>query len=236
VNITLIRAFWLERFTSPVRLLLVFMTLGLSLLITFFHTPVELPTWEWTMYFTLILGAGIIGRDLSTGVLQLILARPVRRVEYVFSRWAALGTAALGLTLIGWIIALPFSVSGGNLTIPKVLVLLTEHLLTAYGLAAVITAFSALVAGFGDLALWLAGLMISFSIGAFGTFAKQSWARRLAGELIETLIPHFSIDRLSADGSFHYTPIIAWFSTVFLSLLLATVAMNRKELSYATAG
>src|SRR4029079_16239697 len=37
----------------------------------------------------LLFGAGIIGLEASTGVLQLVFARPVTRAEYVLSRWLA---------------------------------------------------------------------------------------------------------------------------------------------------
>ena len=40
-----------------------------------------------------MIAAGTIGQDVSSGVLQLLFARPVRRSEYVLSRW--IGIVAL---------------------------------------------------------------------------------------------------------------------------------------------
>ena len=233
MNLTLLTAFWRERFTSPVRLLLLFMLWSFSILIAFLKRPAELPAAEWTIWLTLTLGAGIIGRDLSTGVLQLILARPVRRWEYVLSRWFALGTAVFGLAFLSWAIAAPFSVVGGGTTINEALARILESYFIAYGLAAVITGFSALLPGFGDLALWLVGLMFSFGIGAAGHFTNRAWAARLAHEIQATLIPTMPVDDMAANGFLLY-PIVVWVSTVTLSLLLGVYAMNRRELSYAT--
>jgi len=59
---------------------------------------------------TLILAAGIIGQDVSSGVLQLVLARPVTRREYVVSRWLSVslmgGLLASAQVLIAWLLLL----------------------------------------------------------------------------------------------------------------------------------
>src|ERR1043166_4430499 len=47
----------------------------------------------------LILAAGAIGQDVSSGTLQLLLVRPVSRPSYLVNRWLASGLGALGLTL-----------------------------------------------------------------------------------------------------------------------------------------
>jgi ABC-type transport system involved in multi-copper enzyme maturation permease subunit len=229
VNLTLMSAFWRERFTSPVRLLLLFMFWSTSLLISFVRRPVTLPADDWTIWLTLILGAGVIGRDLSTGVLQLIFARPIQRWEYVISRWFALGTAVFGLALLAWLITVPFALAGGT-KIGAALVRLVESYFIAYGLGAVITGFSALLSGFGDLALWLVAGMFSMGLGMLGAFARQGWALTLSSELLFTLVPNFDFDR-----GFYYN-LVSWASTITVFLLLGVFAMNRRELSYATAG
>ena len=46
------------------------------------------------LVLALILGAGSIGRDLSSGVLALLFARPIVRTTYVIAKWTAVSLAA----------------------------------------------------------------------------------------------------------------------------------------------
>src|SRR5262249_47296609 len=45
-------------------------------------------------FYGMVLAAGAIGQDISSGTLQLLLARPVTRPGYVMSRWIAAGFGA----------------------------------------------------------------------------------------------------------------------------------------------
>ena len=45
----------------------------------------------------LILAAGSVGRDVSSGVLALVLTRPLVRTTYLLAKWTAVSTAVAAL-------------------------------------------------------------------------------------------------------------------------------------------
>lgn len=53
--------------------------------------------------FAAIIGSGLIAGDEENGTLDLVLAQPVRRVEFFVGRWLAFITALLGILLIAWL-------------------------------------------------------------------------------------------------------------------------------------
>ncbi|TPW04775.1 MAG: hypothetical protein FD129_2853 [bacterium] len=236
MNKTLILAFWKERFTSLVRLALLITTWGFPILLTLFQEPIRVPLASGFFGAFMVLGAGVIGRDLSSGVLQLILARPVTRQEYVLSRWAALGSACFGVGFVGWLIVLPLSISSGGMPVDEALLRLVDIAVTAYGFAAVLTGLSALLPGFGDLAILLGGTIAAGTISFLGATLNHPEIRRIGIEISATLFPAFESGRLFHDGTFHYYPLVSWASTLFLGLLLAVYAMNHREFSYGSAG
>ena len=96
MNATLLLSFWRQRFTSPIRLVLLAVAFGVPLLILVFMPSAGFTPLGDTTGLALIFAVGMIGQDLSSGVLQLLFARPVRRAEYVVSRWLGVGRARRG--------------------------------------------------------------------------------------------------------------------------------------------
>lgn len=236
INRTLIVALVRERLASPVRVLLLVSFWGLAILGGLMSRQVRPPDAGNTLWLTLILGAGVIGRDLTSGVLQLILARPVGRAEYVWSRWIGLSLFVSALAFVSWLIVLPFALSNGGCTFPAALLILGEHLLLAFGLGAVITGLSSLVSGFGDLGLLLLGYIMAQIIGFVGKLKGIALLDRLGDELATTLVPQVDLDQVMAGGTLHVYPFVTWLTAVTLSLLVAHWALRRKEFSYAAAG
>jgi len=236
LNRTLMLAFWRERFTSIIRIGLLITVCGFPLIGRFFVKPVTVIGPADIIAAMMVLGAGVIGRDISTGVLQLILARPVTRREYVLSRWLALGCAGFAVGFLCWLILLPLALSSGGSTINHALLRLGEIGLASFGFAAVITGLSSLLPGFGDLALLLAGVMVGSFLSFLGDVGKSPAVSRIGEEVARTLVPMVSFGDVLYDGTFHAYPILAWASATTLGLLLAIYAMNRREFSYGSAG
>jgi ABC-type transport system involved in multi-copper enzyme maturation permease subunit len=168
-------------------------------------------------------------------VLQLLFARPVRRWEYVTSRWLGAGSivALVGIAQ-GVLIALVMTVRGAAPGAGDAIAFVGERVLGGFGLAAVFVLLSSLVAGVGDVALWIAGQAV-LAISVMVAQAK-GWmaAGRVLGELQGALNPGVPIAQI-ANGLAPWAPVSSYLSTIAVCLTLAVILVNRRELSYASS-
>ena len=104
MNVTLVSALLRQRLASPMRMFILFAltvpALGISALTGAFAPVVGGGYW-----FALVLAAGAIGQDVSSGVLHLTFARPVTRSSYVLSRWGAAAAGGFALALARLLLA-----------------------------------------------------------------------------------------------------------------------------------
>jgi ABC-type transport system involved in multi-copper enzyme maturation permease subunit len=143
------------------------------------------------------IGSPAISAEIDSGVLQTVVARPVRRSEVLLGKWLGLAGVLAAYTAIvsGLLVAVVYWASGYVPPDPAVaaafvfaegVVLLTVVLLLS-------TRLSALAAGVIGVALfgiaWLAGV-----VGALGT-AFHIQAMRTAGDVSQYLLP--------TDGLWH---------------------------------
>ena len=234
MNDTLMLTFLRQRLSSPVRMVILSAMLFLPLLfITVMPGAGFAPLGE-SQPLILLFAVGMIGQDVSTGVLQLLFARPVRRWEYVLNRWISVGLAA---TAACWLQALLawglLSLRGSPPPPDYVLMFVAGRALEAFGLAAIVTLFSSLIGGYGDLALYLLG---SIGLGIVGLVAQaQGWhAVHQAVQVVsDSLTPRLEMAQFRAGAPSWYA-IASYLSSVSLALWLAVVSVNRKERSYAS--
>jgi hypothetical protein len=234
VNATLVVAFWRQRLTSPIRLALLLAAFGFPLLgVVVAHGSLSML--GDSAGLTLIFAVGMIGQDVSSGVLQLLFARPVRRMEYVASRWFAVGAAA---SIVGALqIALSLmalAARGGAPPAQDAALFVLQRVLESFGLAAVFALLSTLIGSVGDLALYALGT-ITTGLVEWGA-QMQGWTllARVTGELQGFLTPKLPLAQLIAGSPIPLFPFVSYLSTVTLCLALAVLVMNRKELSYAS--
>jgi len=182
-----------------------------------------------------IVSAGILGKEFSSGTPQLTFARPVTRAAYVLARWLACVTATLGFGLIAVIIALLIPREAFEPHLPVVPLLVT--MLTACGTCAVILGFSALTNGFADIVL----------VAALGTLAGFLG---MLTDRIHAVVPGHGLAQgvdtmfrwvyptLTTSGGLHTAITLesaaGFAATVGGWLLLAVVAVGRREITYAT--
>jgi len=233
VNRTLLVAFLRQRFTSPMRV-------GLLLIVTVFPLGAAIfannlaPLAGPASVIALILSAGAIGQDVSSGTLQLLLVRPVSRPSVLLHRWLASVIAAVGFTLVLLLLATLALLA--HKTQPNALDLVRmvlEAACSAAGSAAVMVMLSTLVGGLGDVALFFAALILSQMFEVLGTFQHWDWLVRACAEVHGVLSP-----QLSWEWMVHGTPpswfaLASWASTVTLALAVGIARLNRRELSYA---
>jgi ABC-type transport system involved in multi-copper enzyme maturation permease subunit len=186
--------------------------------------------------FGLVIGAGIIGQDLSAGVLQLMFARPVTRMSYVVSRWLGCMGLAVALTVIqvlsGWLL---LQVRGMPAEAGTALAFGATQVLAAIGIVSVLTLFSSLIGGFGDLGLYLLATILGGVMSAGGQIAGAAWARHTGEEIGRFLAPAPDIGRMIQATSPSWFEITSFVSTIVLCLAVAVWLINRRELSYASS-
>jgi hypothetical protein len=234
VNLAIVTALWRQRLTSPMRLLLLLATFFPPLALTaLMATPA--PLHGLASFFAMVLAAGAIGQDVSSGVLQLTFARPVSRPSYVTSRWFAAGAGGFAIALVQLALAmLVLAARGAMPGAPLLFVMALTSLVAAFTGAAVMIAFSSLVNGLGDVAIFamaFIGLPIARTIAA-----GRGWymAASAIGELSRTLQPSPDLGWIAGLGTPQWTDLATASSTITLALAVAIVAVNRKELSYAS--
>lgn len=235
MNHALLVGFWRQRAASPFRLALLAFVVGLPLLPLLVMPQMGLAPLNDVKALILIVVAGAIGQDVSSGVLQLLFARPIRRSEYVLCRWTGASLAAIALCVFQ--IAVAFGLLAARGAAPpaaSVLEMAGEHVLMSVGLCAVIVLFSSILNGIADVGLWVIGSLTATIVGVAGSALQRPWLARVGKELERVLTPTVSLGFLSTPGSIPWFDIASYLSTITLCLALAIMAVNRKELSYAT--
>jgi ABC-type transport system involved in multi-copper enzyme maturation permease subunit len=234
VNLTLVIGLLRQRLASPMRAtILALMVLLPPALVSMIH-GIGLSGLGDALPIAMLFAIGMIGQDVSSGVLQLVLARPVRRWEYVISRWlsASLGASLASLAQIG--LAWVWMASRGNAPEPSAIGLLVAgRELQIFGVVAVMALLSTLVGGLGDLALYAVFSILGGIVVMVGQFSHSNVMQWAGHELSALLSPQIELAQIAA-GVVPWAQLATYASNVSLCLLLAVVVMNRKELSYAS--
>lgn len=233
MNRTLIVAFLRQRFTSPMRL-------GLLMLVTVF--PLGAAAFMGTLAplagvaspVALILAAGAIGQDVSSGTLQLLLVRPVSRPSVLVHRWLASVIGTVGLTLallaLGTLALLAHRTHPDGLDLVRMLL---EATCSAAGSAAVMVMLSTLVGGLGDVGLFAATLILTQMFLGLATLEHWEVVARACSEVQGTLSPQLSWEWMQHGTAPSWFAVTSWASTVTLALAVGIARFNRRELSYA---
>lgn len=233
MNKTLVHAFLLQRFSSPMRL-------GLLFLMTVFPLGGAIIMGTLSVFsglaapIAMILAAGAIGQDVSSGTLQLLLVRPVTRPSYLVSRWLAvvLATSVILATLLT-LGSLALVLRGSPPDAREVLLMLAEGMLTAAGQAAVIIMFSALVNGLADIGLWFACTVAVQMLTLAAQFKQWSGVITFLGHVNEVLSPSFKLNWLAQGTPVPWFAVASFVSTITLALAIGITRLNRREISYA---
>lgn len=230
----LVDAFVRQRLRSPVRVLLALVVFAFSTLPALLARDLGVLDASAATLFALIVAAGAIGQDVSSGVITLTLARPVVRWRYVIARWlgASLLSAALAALLV--LAATLAVIARGSL--PQTLVVLRlvlELVLAAAGMAAVVIGFSSVVNGLADVGLIAAGAILAGIVQLIGGANRLPWLSRLGAEVSGSLAPTLSLAPWFAGDWSAWPRLASYLSTVTLALAVAAWAVSRREYSYA---
>jgi ABC-2 family transporter protein len=177
----------------------------------------------------LILAAAAISRDASTGALQMILARPIRRTDYLVGRYLGIVVAfaafSAACVILGLIVKVawgprgpiaPLALAGG----------IGFATLWAAQMAAVIVFFSTFLPGYGDvIAVLLLQVFVSLRTNvAWLVQASETVGRELLPAVAWGGVFRGEPEDLAAAGR-------AVFATV-LFLSAAVIVFSRREFGY----
>lgn len=235
MNGALVLGFARQRLTSPVRLVLFAFLFGMPLLLGAAAPALGLQPFRDISGLILLFAAGVIGQDVSSGVLHLLLARPVSRAEYVASRWFAAGSLAASAALIQ--LALGCAILAARGAAPDAAqagLLAGEHMLRCFGVAAVIVLLSSFMGGIGDLGIYFVAAFTALIAAQVGPSIGMPWLATAGLELQRFLSPAVDLAGLAHGEALAKSGVVPYLSTVTLCLGLAIVVMNRKELTYAS--
>lgn len=196
----------------------------------------SLPDSTYAFLMALTMGSGLIGTDAASGVLQIVMARPVTRTAYVVGRWLAAAALVAGMSVTQTaLVAISAVVRGHSLGWSPLALAATTQMSIALGIPAVLIAFSAWMPGLGDMRVWVLGWLLGGVIHLIGEAKALPWVSHMGNEVQGILYPRLEPDTLADLLVAPWNPVVAWASTLTLALAVAIVVLNRKELSYGAS-
>jgi ABC-type transport system involved in multi-copper enzyme maturation permease subunit len=189
----------------------------------------------------LVLAAASVSKDASSGALQMILARPIRRVDYLFGRYCGILLAYAAYVAATGALALLFSpllgklLGGGNagkLSPADLVRGAAGSLLSATLLAAVLLFFSTFLRGYGDvLAYFLLSLMLS-APDVLSRPLGMPWLSKLGIAARENILPRVPWEEV-LRGENVVSPATGEFVLALTAYLtFAAWIFSRREFSY----
>ena len=179
-----------------------------------------------------ILGAGSVSRDVSSGALQMILSRPIRRTQYLFGRYVGiLATFALFLvftSLLAFVVVnLAAPGAAAEVSAFRLAGLTAETFLSGAFPAAILLFFSTFLPGIADLV----GLLIFYMVLHLpGSAGSVLW--KVAEVARENMLPDVSwMEALRGQGV-ALAAAGRWVFALTVYLALAAVVFSRRELPY----
>jgi ABC-type transport system involved in multi-copper enzyme maturation permease subunit len=218
--------------------LLLIVTTGL--LAATFHKPASL----WPTLVTLlaiITGSALIGPELSTGALQLIVTKPVRRPVYLLSRVAGVFAAVCVAAAAGVCAEGVARLASGAEAMPwrELAEALGGALLESFLAIALLTLLGSVTRAYFNAAIYVTTqIVLSLAESLLGVARARG---RAVGQYLEH---HPAIERGLAGVSdflfpdappeLHWLWVLRLLATAAIALLLACLAFGRREVPYGS--
>ena len=194
---------------------------------------------ESSFLTVLILAAASVSRDASSGALQMILVRPIRRVEYLFGRYVGILTAYAVCVAVTAALALALSpllrrvMAGGSaLSVAGVARGAAAALLSGALFSSILLFFSTFLPGYGDV---LAYFLLTLLLGLpelLSRALKMPWLSKIGPSARENVLPHVAWGEVLRGERVFSREVGAYILAVAAYLTLATVVFSRREFSY----
>jgi ABC-type transport system involved in multi-copper enzyme maturation permease subunit len=186
------------------------------------------------------LGAGVVSRDVSSGAVQMILARPLSRTGYLLGRWLGvlwafavfLATAAALVLLFSLVIFPAFHANVEPLSIPALLRGGAGALLDGVLFSATLLCLSTFLPGYGDLIAYFLIVVGFGSLQGLGGALKRPALETAARLGRENLMPDPDWTALFSGQSSSLEPVGRWALAVAVLLLTAALIFRRRQFAY----
>ncbi len=229
MNATIFRATLEEKLAN--RLLLVIMSLIVVVLpaVQFGADSLEdALSLQGALGIVLILAGGSTGREVSSGTLALVFCRPVRRADFVLTKWLTLSLLCSCLSVAQLSVeSLAFVIAHHAPMFADVWQNALERTFLCFGVTAILVAFSTFVPRQWDIGLWLL-LFVLCGLCVMELELVRGPAKAVLA-VLSSEIPF--------RKTFHSSPILwstlfRYAATICVSLCVASWSIGRKELSY----
>ncbi len=193
-----------------------------------------------TILVVILLSAGIVSRDARSGALQMILSRPILRVEYLLGRYFGVltGLAAFLLLSFGLAVALDRvnALAGwGPSSFAWRDALETSAAEFPRGAldAAILLFFSTFLRGIGDVLAYVLSFVVMSVAAQIGMSLGKPEIVRIVRGAMDNLAPAPAWGQVLKGGLLQ--PAFSRYALALTGyILLAALVFNRRELSYGT--
>lgn len=199
--------------------------------------------------FVLMLGSGIVAEDIASGVLSITLARPIRRSGYIITKWLALSGMCSFISLL----LLVLEQTAATVTFPYLLpnqeffINAVGRISVCFGVSATMVALSSMAPKRGqDFAAWIVMMWLAFVFRAISTITiygnsieekiiaslQPAWYAT-SQTLFQFALTRIDLESITRNDGVSWFSLSAYFCTIAISLLIASIQMNRTEVTYA---
>lgn len=213
----------------------------------------QFPIIALTPFLVWLLGSGIIGRDIASGVAHLLFTRPITRRDYILTKWVSLGGGVAlvqAVLFLIWIIGkfiLPMasfvSPQSHAMDLNQLIIDTMLSLWITMVLSPVVILFSTIMKNWGDLALLLYAHVLLFILNISASNDHSSYMKDFNDGYLRILWPGVKIgyDYINAfgmhyndHGNFPSAGDMALDSCIgAVYLVLALYLMSRKDMGTA---
>ena len=179
-----------------------------------------------------VLAAGSVSRDVSSGALQMILSRPIRRTQYLFGRYAGILVAfAIFLVFTSLLALAVVSIAGpnvaGDVSAGRLAALCGQAFLAGAFPAAILLLFSTFLPGIADvLGLLILTIVLHVPASIGSPLARAAEVAR------DNLVPEVSWDEVLRGQGSALAAAGRWAFALTLYLTLAALVFSKRELPY----